>query len=70
MRLLDKKEAGALVGYHPEHLMRLARERKFPRPIKLGDSPASAVRWDYGEIEEWFEKRKAARTGAPAGADN
>ena len=35
-RLLSKREAADYVGFHPEHLMRLSRDGKFPRPIKLG----------------------------------
>ena len=60
-RLLNKKQTAELTGYHEEHLMRLARQRKFPAPIKLGDTAASAVRWVEDEVDEWIEARMAAR---------
>lgn len=59
--LLTKKQAAAIVGFHPEHMMRLARENHFPRPIKLGNSERSGVRFVVEEIEEWIASRMAAR---------
>jgi predicted DNA-binding transcriptional regulator AlpA len=59
--LLTKKEAAARVGYHPEHIMRLARCGAFPRPIKLGASDGCAVRFVEGEVDAWLEKRIAVR---------
>jgi predicted DNA-binding transcriptional regulator AlpA len=61
MRLLNKRQTAERVGCHPEHLMRMARQRQFPQPIKLTDDVNSAVRWDEDEIEQWYEQRKAAR---------
>jgi predicted DNA-binding transcriptional regulator AlpA len=61
VRLLDKKEVGALVGYHPESVMRLVREGGFPPPVKMGDRPGCAVRWIADEIDEWIRERMAAR---------
>jgi predicted DNA-binding transcriptional regulator AlpA len=64
MRLLSKKEAALILGYHPEHLMRLVRDRKFPQPIRAGHSLNCAVRFDHSEIEAWIASRKAARVPA------
>jgi predicted DNA-binding transcriptional regulator AlpA len=64
MRLLSKREAAAIVGCHPEHLMRLAREGGFPQPIKLGAKANCAVRFDQGEIDQWLTARKEARAAA------
>ena len=60
-RLLSKKEAAARVGFHPEHVMRLAREHRFPQPIKLGNSDKCAVRFVAQEIDEWIAARMAER---------
>jgi predicted DNA-binding transcriptional regulator AlpA len=62
--LLTKRAAAALVGYHPEHVMRLSRDPKsgFPRAIKMGDSENSAVRFDEDELALYIEDRKAARS--------
>ena len=64
MRLLNKKQAGELIGAHPEHLMRLAREGKFPSPIKLGDKPNCGVRWIEDDLVDYVKQRLAARSGA------
>ena len=64
--LISKQETGQRVGYHPEHVMRLAREGGFPRPIKLGAGSNCAVRFDVAEIEAWVEERAAAREPIPA----
>ena len=60
MHLLTKKDAAAVVGCHPEHLMRLARVGEFPAPIKFGDRPNCAVRFDQADIDAWLVERKAA----------
>jgi predicted DNA-binding transcriptional regulator AlpA len=60
-RLLSKKEVAALVHYHPEHIMRLVRQQRFPRPIKLGSADNSAVRFIDEEIDAWLAARVAER---------
>jgi predicted DNA-binding transcriptional regulator AlpA len=60
--LLSKKETAALIGVHPEHLMRLARQGKFCQAIKLGDGAGCAVRFDQAEVDAWIEKRALARS--------
>jgi predicted DNA-binding transcriptional regulator AlpA len=47
-RLISKKETAKIVGVHPEHIMRMARQHRFPRPIKLGGSENSVVRFVAG----------------------
>jgi predicted DNA-binding transcriptional regulator AlpA len=65
MKLLTKKEAAELLGYHPEYVMRLAREAgDFPRAIKFGRSQNCAVRFDAAEIEAWVGARAAERETA------
>ncbi len=62
--LLSKQEAAELVGLHPEYLMRIARAGRFPKPIRLGDRPGSAVRFVQDEIEQWLADKLAERDGA------
>jgi len=59
--LLTKKEAAALVGWHPEHAMREARAGRFPKPIKTGTSSNSGVRFVADEIAAWISDRMKAR---------
>lgn len=61
-RLLSKKHVAQMVCFHPGHVMRLAREGKFPKPIKTGATENCAVRFLEEEIEAWIEARKHARS--------
>lgn len=61
MKLMTKAGVSEMTGYHAEHCTRLARQGKFPQPIKLGDGKGSAVRWIEAEVIAWIEQRAAAR---------
>jgi prophage regulatory protein len=65
-RVINKKTVAAMVGYHPEHLMRLVREGRFPRPFKLGDTKGSAVRWYEDAIDAWIAEKAGASQGEAA----
>ena len=64
--LLTKQQAAIRVGLHPEYLMTLAREGKFPRPVKYGSERNSAVRFVEAEIQEWIEARISERDSQAA----
>jgi predicted DNA-binding transcriptional regulator AlpA len=64
-RLITKQRAAELVGYHPEHLMRLVRAGMFPRPIKLGAGRGASTRFVIEEIEAWIERKMAERPTGP-----
>jgi len=66
-RLLSKREAAEIIGFHPEHLMRLARAGEFPKPIKLGTATNCAVRFVAEEVDAWVAARLAARDTKPTG---
>ena len=66
--LLTKREAAALVGWHPEHLMCQARAGRFPKPIKLGPTSQHAVRFVADEVEQWLHERIEERDHQQAGA--
>jgi predicted DNA-binding transcriptional regulator AlpA len=61
MRLISKREAGELLGMHPESVARLSRAGQFPKPIKVGSSANCRVRYDADEVDAWLVERKAAR---------
>ena len=72
MRFLRKAVAADRVGYHPEHLMRLVRQGKFPAPVHLGPRTVAFVE---DEVNEWLKARIAERdagvgTKRPAGLRN
>jgi predicted DNA-binding transcriptional regulator AlpA len=60
-RLISKRQAADVVGYHPEHIMRLARVGQFPQPVKLGAGVNSAVRFVAEEVETWISSRLSSR---------
>jgi len=62
--LLSKREVAARLGFHPEHLMRFARQGRLPKPIKLGSATNCAVRFVASEVEGWVAARMAERDTA------
>ncbi len=72
MKVLRKAVAADRVGYHPEHIMRLARQGKFPQPVMLGPRTVAFVE---EEVNAWLKERIAERdagigTKRPAGLRN
>ena len=63
--LLNKQQAADRVGLHPEYLMTLAREGKFPCPVKYGKESNSAVRFVEAEVQAWIEARMSERDALP-----
>ncbi len=63
--LLTKKQAAIRVGLHPEYLMTLAREGRFPPPVKYGSERNSSVRFVEAEVTAWIEARIAERDALP-----
>ena len=62
-RLLKKREVAALLGIHPESIMRLYREGKFPSPIKINPGVRGHVRFDETDVMAWVASRKAGGAG-------
>jgi predicted DNA-binding transcriptional regulator AlpA len=61
-RLIKKAAAARKLDWHPEHLMRKARQNPdFPQPFKLSDELNAAVFFDEVEIDEFVAKRMAER---------
>jgi predicted DNA-binding transcriptional regulator AlpA len=61
LQLISKKEAARLVGFHPEHVMRLSRSGNFPKPVRVGQGANAAVRFVASEIEDWLAGKLAER---------
>ena len=62
--LISKAAVATRLGYHPGHVMRLVREGKFPKPIKLGEGEAGAVRFVESEVDAWLDAKIADRVAA------
>ena len=63
--LLTKKQAAIRVGLHPEYLMTLAKQGKFPQPVKYAAESNSSVRFVESEVSDWIEARIAERDALP-----
>jgi prophage regulatory protein len=61
-RLLRLPQVLAIVGLSRDSVYRLAREGRFPRPLKLAEK-ASA--WRESEVQAWMASRPRG-TGGPA----
>ncbi|HUK08523.1 MAG TPA: AlpA family phage regulatory protein [Stellaceae bacterium] len=64
-QLMTKKEAGEFVGLHAESVMRLSRQGRFPKPIRLGASHSSSIRFVRREVEQWLTKQMQERDAEP-----
>ena len=61
--LLRKLVAAARVGWHPEHMMKVATDPtyahlNFPKPVRIGKNSVAFVE---AEIDAWIEARIAER---------
>lgn len=63
-RLLSKSETSELVGIHSVSLMRLVRQGRFPKPIKLSSGMNSRVRFLPQDVTQWIEARRASAATA------
>ncbi len=59
--LLNKRDAAARIGVNPATLMRMAKEGRFPVPVRLSDHLLAEHRFIESEVEEWVQDRIAAR---------
>jgi len=59
--LIDKSTAAKACGYSKVHIMRLAKQNRFPKPVRLGNSPQHAVRFVKSEVDAWIAERMAER---------
>lgn len=57
-RLISKQEAADRMGYHPVSLMRLVRQGRFPRPVKLAPNKVAFVE---EEVTDHIEKLACER---------
>jgi predicted DNA-binding transcriptional regulator AlpA len=54
-----------------EHITRLVRQAKFPRPIRLGSDDQSAkAYWRYADILAWIDERAAVSDTLPTQRGN
>jgi predicted DNA-binding transcriptional regulator AlpA len=63
MNVLSRRDLGEKKGvpYSAEHLRRLAKVGRFPKPFKL--SPKGRNFWDEEAVDRWLEER-AAKTNS------
>lgn len=59
-RIVSKKELRQMVPFTPQHILRMEKQGRFPRRIRLGER---RVGWRLTDIEAWLDAR-AAESGA------
>lgn len=64
--LLSKRDAAARIGVNPATLMRMAKEGRFPVPVRLSDHLLAEHRFIESEVEDWITARIAARDAMAA----
>lgn len=60
-RLLTRHQLRALVPYSPQHILRLEKQGRFPRRVRIG---ANRVAWLASEVEAWIAERVGRRDGS------
>jgi prophage regulatory protein len=50
-RIVTKRELRLIVPYSPQHILRLEKQGKFPKRIRIG---LRRVGWYLSEIEAWL----------------
>ena len=60
-RMLTRKELRQLVPYCPQHVLRLEKEGKFPKRIKIGKR---RVGWWLHEVLAWIAARNMEQVDA------
>lgn len=65
MRMLSFTDLKPLKGisFSPDHVLRMVKEGKFPKPVKLGASDKRQTRnfWVEEEIDKWLAERVKER---------
>ena len=61
MKILRVPEVSDRIGYSIPSIWRLAREGKFPKPLKLGPQASG---WLEDEVEAWINTRIDERNSA------
>ena len=58
LKILRAKQVKELVGYSFSSIYRLSSQKKFPKPIKLGDHASG---WVASEVNDWIQDRISSR---------
>ncbi len=62
-RVITKRELRQLVPYTPQHILRLEKQGKFPKRIKIGER---RVGWWLHEVMAWLAGRSGRATTSAA----
>ena len=58
LRLIGRKELLNMIPYSYQHILRLEKQGKFPKRVRVG---SGRVAWSKAEVEEWIVNRLAER---------
>ncbi|MBN9557922.1 MAG: helix-turn-helix domain-containing protein [Alphaproteobacteria bacterium] len=57
--LLSKQRVAEILGLHPGSLMRLVKQGRFPKPIRIGVT-RGPVRWRPSDVDAWINGQAKA----------
>jgi predicted DNA-binding transcriptional regulator AlpA len=64
-KLLDLKDLVELgIDFHRDHLRRMVKRGRFPRPIKMSPGDSGKLFWRAEDIEAFLAARQAAADAA------
>ncbi len=61
MKIIGTTQLLKLLPYARQSILRLEREGKFPRRLRLGNGPRSKAGWYEHEVLEWIQERDKNR---------
>ena len=62
-RIITSRELLRLVPYTPQHILRLEKQGKFPKRIKIGER---RVGWWLHEVLAWIDQKNGTNTATRA----
>jgi predicted DNA-binding transcriptional regulator AlpA len=64
-KILDRKDLAELgIRFHRDHLRRLIKQGRFPRPFKVSPGESGKDFWTLEQIETFLAERQAAAADA------
>ncbi len=65
-KLVSRKELRSIWGipYSHQHILRMEKEGRFPKRIRLSNYPRGRCAWLEDELKVWMAERLARRDGS------
>ena len=54
MKIIDWRTLKTLLPYSRQHILRMEKENRFPKRVRLGNGPRSRCGWVETEVLKWI----------------